>query len=186
MKKYLIAILFILLFTFCSRYFIFTKHIAKPNPLSYIYHKPIESVREKVIGVFSMDRFHSLNFIVGYDSVEQKMGNLTDNENRNHYFINPFWLDSSGDAETYYNWWGKLKLIPWYHIALDSLSANQTRITIDSDPKVEAGWKISSNHGIPYIIPWRVSVKPSTVEEYQIIKSLGDQLGEKQMPPIQR
>ncbi len=173
MKRYLILIGVILILVFCSRYFVFTRKIEKPNPLSCVYNAPIGHVREKVNEMFSDGKFHGLDFYV--------------KENHNHFFINWFgWFSSGQYSEIYYNWWGKLKLIPSYHIFLDSVSNSQTKITINSFPKVEAGTDFSLNHLLPYITSRKVEVKPSTIEEYEIIKTIGEQLGEKHMPEIQR
>jgi hypothetical protein len=148
--------------------------------MSYVYHVPIEKVRKNVIAMFSDYKFHKLEFEIGYDSLEKDMAKFTANENRNHYFINWFGWDSSGEySEIYYNCWGKLKLIPSYHIVLDSLSTDKTNITIESFPKVEAGTDFSLNHMLPYFTSRKVSVKPSTIEEYQIIRMIGEKCGEK-------
>lgn len=168
---------------FCTRYFVFTKHIEKLYPMYYVYHAPLDNVRNNVIAMFSNGKFHGLEFEIGYDSSERETNKITDNQNRNHFFINWFGWNSSGeDSKIYYNWWGKLKLIPSYHIILDSLSKNQTKITIESFPKVKAGTDFSLNHMLPYITSRKVNVMPSTIEEYEIIKRIGELSGETNMP----
>jgi hypothetical protein len=112
-----------------------------------------------------------------------EMLKLSENENKNHFFVNWFGWDSNGEkSEIYYNFWGKLNLIPSYHIILDSISINQTKISILSFPEVEAGYDLSMNHMLPYVTSRKVTVKPSTIEEYQIIKLIGEKSGEKNMP----
>ena len=157
-------------------------HLEKPKPMSYVYEIPIDQVRENVSAIFSNSKFHDLDFEVGYSYSEREINKIADNENKNHFFINWFAWNSSGEnSEIYYNWWGKLKLIPSYHIILDSLSNRQTKITIESFPKVIAGTDFSLNHMVPYITPRRVKVKPSTIEEYEIIRMIGGK-GERSMP----
>lgn len=125
---------------------------------------------------------HGLDFVIGYNSIKRETNKITYNGNRNHYFINWFGWKSSGESsKIYYNWWD-LKLIPSYHIILDSLSNSQTKITIESFPKVEAGTDFSLNHIQPYITSRKVNVKPSTVEEYEIIRMIGERCGEKKLP----
>ena len=82
---------------------------------------------------------------------------------------------------------GFLNLYPEYQIILDSLSPNQTTIKIESYPMVEIRRLINWDHFIPDgTFPDLVDVKPSTIEEYEIIKTIGDSLGEKNMPPVKR
>jgi hypothetical protein len=185
MKKYLVIIPFILILIFFTRYFVFTKHIKKQNPLSYVYNTPIFDVRENIRSIFSNGNFHGFDFEVGYDLIEKENNKISDNQNKNHFFINRFaWISSGENSKIYYNWWGPLKLIPCYHITLDSISENKTKITIQSFPKVIAGSDFSLNHGLPYITSRKVDVKPSTIEEYEIIKRIGALSGEKNMPVI--
>lgn len=152
--------------------------------MSYVYSVPIDQVRKSVNFIFSNGRFHSLDFQVGYNKMEKEVNNITDDKNNNHFFINWFGWDPSGEnSAIYYNWWGSLKLIPSYHIVLDSLSNTQTQIKIESFPKVKAGTEVSLNHFLPYFTSRKVNVKPSTIEEYEIIKLIGQQSGIKNMPP---
>ena len=183
MKKYIALIVIIIIILFSSRYIVITKHLEKRYPISYVYHVQIEKVRKKIFDIFSDYKFHNLELEIGFDSIESEMIKITENENRNHFFVNWFGWDSSGEySEIYYNCWGRLKLIPSYHIVLDSLSADKTKITIESFPKVEAGTDFSLNHMLPYVTSRKVNVKPSTIEEYQIIRMIGEKCGEKNMP----
>ena len=185
MKKYIVLTVIIILILFSSRYIVITKHLEKRYPMSYVYHASIEKVRQNVFDIFSDYKFHNLEFDIGYDSLECEMIKITENENRNQFFINWFGWDSSGEySEIYYNIWGKLKLIPCYHIFLDSLSINKTKITIESYPKVEAGTDFSLNHMLPYVTSRKVTVKPSTIEEYEIIRKIGEKCKEENMPII--
>lgn len=175
MKKYLLLIPVIAILIFVTRYFVFEKHIEKQMPMTYVYNIPIDVVRGNINAIFSNGKFHDLDFKVGYSSPEREINNITDNENKNHFFINWFgWFSSSEDSEIYYNWWGKLKLVPSYHIIVDSMANSQTKITVESFPKVIAGEDFSLNHGIPYITARKVEVKPSTIEEFEIIRMIGN------------
>ncbi len=185
MKRYLVLIFLIIVLIFSTRYLVFTKHIEKPYPMYYIYNAPIDEVRNNVSSMFSNGKFYGLDNEIGYNPIERETSKITDNENRNHFFINWFGWNSSGeDSKIYYNWWGKLKLIPSYHIILDSLSNSQTKITIESFPKVKAGTDFSLNHMLPYITSRKVNVKPSTIEEYEILLRIGKLVGEKDMPSL--
>ena len=177
----IVPVIIILIYT--TRYFVFTLHIEKLNPMSYVYKTSIDSVRRDISDFFSNGKFHDLDFEIGYNSSDREIYKIDSNDNKNHFFINWFgWNASEEDSKIYYNWWGKLKLIPSYHIILDSLSHNQTKITILSFPKVKAGSNFSFNHLLPYVTYRKVSVKPSSIEEYEIIRMIGERSGEKNMP----
>jgi len=152
--------------------------------MSYVYDAPIDDVRKNVNSIFSNGKFHGLDFQVGYNKTEKEIDKIADDKNKNHFFINWFGWESYGEnSSIYYNLWGGLKLIPSYHIILDSLSNTETRIRIESFPKVEAGTEVSLNHLLPYFTSRKVNVKPSTIEEYEVIKLIGQRSGVKNMPP---
>lgn len=185
MKKITIIISFLLLFSSC--YFKLTRHLAELNPMEYIYNFSINDVRKTVNNKFSDDKFCGIPFQVGYFGFDKNDSQITENENRNNFFLISNYWAPVGKSEMYYNWWGRLKLFPWYHIILDSISPNQTKIRIESEPKVKIGVSIEYNHGLPYRFgAYTVKVKPSTIEEYEIIKLIGEALGEKNMPEIKR
>jgi len=184
MKKILTIVILLAILVLCSRYLIFSKHIPKPNPLTYTYDFPIELVRKKVSETFSSGASQGMYVEIGYNKAESQLNGISPNENRNNFFINRIGFISSGESIMYYNFWGRLTLYPSYHIILDSISETRTRIRIESFPKVKTGPKIETNHGIPYLSSYRVYVKPSTIEEYEIIRSIGNFLGQKNMPPV--
>ena len=89
-------------------------------------------------------------------------------------------------SRIYYNWWNdSLYFYPEFTIVLDSISVNKTKIRIESEIKVKAGLTFDTNHGIPYIVAYKRKVSHSTIEEYEIIKNIGDILGQRKMPSIQ-
>ena len=119
---------------------------------------------------------------MGYDD---KLSKIPGNEHRQNLILESN-LVSAGRSEIYYNWWGRLKLYPTYHIILDSVSDHRTRIIIASEPKVKTGLGLDTNHGIPYVSAHITKVKPSTIEEYEIIQLIGEVLNQKGMPNIIR
>lgn len=180
------TITLIVFLTFLSGcYFKISKTLPELNPIEYNYNFPIGEVRKTIDNIFSESKFHGLFFKIGYWGID-----TLNPENKNNFFLEydiDFYSDSKIKSEIYYNWWGYLKLFPHYHIVLDSISFNQTKIKIISYPKVKTGLALDYNHGIPSAIgPFLVEVKPSTIEEYEIIKMIGDALGEKNMPEIKR
>ncbi|MBK0378830.1 hypothetical protein [Mucilaginibacter segetis] len=176
---YLTAILIVCVVIYATRYLVYKKQLKDIKLVSYVYKHPIIQVREEVVRMFSDERYHGLDMTQGYNSSESDLLKISQSDNLNHFFINWFAWYSGGESELYYNWWGKLKYIPKYHIVLDSISNDQTKIEIQSFPKVEAGTQFSLNHGLPYVTSRKVEVKPTTIEEYEIIKRIGKALGEK-------
>lgn len=186
MKKYIFLLISIVIVIVLSKYLILKKHLDRPNPTYYVYDVSIDKVRENIISIFSNRKFHNLDFKIGYNLPEIEIAKITEGENKNHFFINWFGWNSSGeDSKIYYNWWGTLKLIPKYHIILDSITKSRTKITIESFPKVKTGIDISFNHGVPYFTSFKASVAASTIEEYEIIRLIGIKSGETNMPVVE-
>jgi len=98
MKKFLTVIISCAVLVLVSHYFIFSKTIPKPNPLSYKYDFPIGLVREEIYHKFSNDRFFGMYFESGYNRVESSFNKLLPNENRNNFFINWYGMSSAGKS----------------------------------------------------------------------------------------
>lgn len=144
------------------------KHLSKDNPLEYIYNFPVDKVRHKIKDEITKGR----------------LGETAKFDNYNEILLNWYGVFSVGKSEIYYNWFGRFKLYSSYRIILDSVSNDCTKIRVESHPVIQTGYYFETSHGIPILAPLREEVDPSTVEEYEIIKMIGDDLGEKNMPPI--
>ena len=182
MNKNIFIVFIIIFFSGC----VLTKYQAELNPLFFNFNAPIEDVRKEVIEQFSERKYKSLPLQEGYSESHREYFKLSELENRNHFFLNKYGEYTTGKSEYYRNFWGKkLELYPSYHIVLDSISENQTTIEIISVPRVKRKG-IDTNHGIPIYNTWEEQVKPSTIEEYEIIMLIGEALGEKNMPEVKR
>lgn len=74
-----------------------------------------------------------------------------------------------------------------YYLTIDSITENKTKVSIISYHQVRTGWKIGITHGgIPWIEETFDEVEASTLEEYEILLTIGEALGEKDMPLIKR
>jgi|GEM_PF-2516999 len=182
MKKYFLLFILLLITLFLSRYIVLIKPVDELYPMSYVYKSSANEIRKVLIETFSNSKFYGLDCQIGYDSIGRELVHVTEKENRNHFFINWNSWESSGEvSKIYYNLFGRLKLIPSYHIILDSISDMQTKLIIISFPKVKAGLSFSQNHLMPYITSRHVNVLPSTIEEYEILFNIGQKVGEKNM-----
>lgn len=187
MKKLFFIILSVLFLSSC--YFKLTRKLPEKNPMEYVYNFPIFEVRKAIKINFSDNKFHGLSYNYGQvEYINKSLGSVTLQGDQNNIILEydfDFYTHSKIKSEIYYNWWGRLKLYPHYHISLDSISPNKTKISVMSSPKIKTGIAIGYNHGLPSTIgPYLVDVKPSTIEEYKIIKTIGDALNEKDMPAI--
>lgn len=88
-----------------------------------------------------------------------------------------------GESQVYYKDGQPLIYNADFHIHISSLGAHKTRVEIFTyDSSVVTGVDLSwSPHGSSFI---SVKVDPTTIEEYQILLGIGDQLGTKNMPPL--
>jgi hypothetical protein len=180
MKNINIIIIFIsVLFTSC--YFKLTHKQNEINPTEYLFDFPINQVRDSILSGFCCYKYQKMNFSHGV--IGSESDSISGEENKNTFFLGQLYT-SSGKSHIYYNWWGRLNLYSEFRISLDSISTNKTKVKIDSRLEVKTGLKIAINHFLPYLTAHKEKVKASTIEEYQIIKSLGDILGQENMPNI--
>ena len=187
MKNLILIILSIIFLSSC--YFKLTKKLPEKNPMEYIYNFSIYEVRNIIKSNFSDNKFYGLSYNCGQVKyINESLGSVKLPGNQNNIILEydfDFYTHSKIKSEIYYNWWGRLKLYPHYRISLDSISPNKTKISVMSSPKIKTGIAIGCNHGFPSSFgPYLVDVKPSTIEEYKLIKTIGDSLKEKDMPSI--
>jgi hypothetical protein len=88
-----------------------------------------------------------------------------------------------GESQIYFKDGKSLLYYADFHIHLVAIDANKTRVEITTyDSFILAGLDKSwSPHGPSRIC---VEVAPTTIEEYQILRELGEELGTKNMPPL--
>lgn len=154
----------IMVFSITSCGIVLSRKLVKKNPLSYQFDFPIDTVRNKVENIKYLDR----KFI-------QNKGN----ENKFE-----LWCFYGGKSKLYHNLCNDLLISGSFYIVLDSISKFTTNVRIESDLEVVSGFTISTNHGIPIFVDLFHKVKPSSIEEYEILKIIGIELGQKDMPEI--
>lgn len=165
-KKFYILLkitLFIVIFM-SSCGLVLTRELEKTNPVEYQFDFPLDTVRNKI------------------EKIEYLGQKITHSEYyKDKFVLMCFYCDKS---KLYYNLCGNLKMYAVFNIYMDSISKNITNVRIESLIYVISGYTINTNHGIPYIDNWDHKVKQSTIEEYEILKIIGDSLKQKNMPEI--
>lgn len=182
MNHYKIIIIFVGIFL-SSCYFKLSHKLNELNPTEYYFDAPISQVRKTIRDTLCCIKRQNMSIHPYLFEYRSTFFQTFVEENRNMFSFGDLLL-SSGKSQMYYNWWGRLALYSRFTIKLDSISMNKTKIKIESITRVKTGLTFSTNHGIPYIIPYTQDVKSSTIEEYQIIKTIGEALGQKNMPDV--
>ena len=150
------------------------KELTNPNPTNYIFEANIEQVR---IAIVNNTEKYKKNWMSLWSKKEDKKIRL-------HTDIKTdAWLNCFGnfDSKVYYKRGKPLPYSANFHIHLDSISENKTKVEIFTlNPEIVLGVIMygGMGHGHPRV----KEVLPSTMEEYEILLAIGEQLGEIGMP----
>ncbi|WP_291530026.1 hypothetical protein [Bacteroides sp. UBA939] len=145
-----------------------------PNPTSYIFDASIEQVRIAIVNNAEKIRWYHL-----WSEIEDK-------ETIHYTDIKmDAWLNCHGGgnnvlSKIYFRFGKPLPYFVEFHLHLDSISEHKTKVEIFTlDPEIFL-FGIGYGH-----IGFSRSKKvpPSTIEEYEILLAIGEQLGERDMPP---
>jgi len=151
----------------------YEKKLDNPNLTSYIFNANIEQVR---IAIVNNDEEYEEKHLYLWSEVEDK--EITSHTD----FKKEVLLARFDDIESkiYFRFGKPLLYTVEFNIHLDSISENKTRVEIFTlEPKI-----FIFGFGAGHIgINREKEVPPSTIEEYEILLSIGEQLGEKGMPP---
>lgn len=145
------------------------RKLVKPNPTTYIFNAPIAQVRAAIrdaTGIYPCPPSAALCLDLGPPS------------NGTEYDFVQLELTKSD----VYHWLGKpLEYKAEYHVFVSSASDSQTRIDVRTvEAQVRIGPSFTFHGGDTY--EW---VAPTTIEEYRILLTIGDKVGEQGMPPLQ-
>ena len=151
------------------------KELTNPNnPTSYIFEANIEQVRIAIVN--NTERYKENWMSLWSKEEDKKIIFHTD-------IKEDAWLNSFGniDSKIYFKNGNPLPYSVSFHIHLDSVSENRTNVEIFTlNPKIFRWGILYGNIGHGYA--HMEEVPPSTIEEYEILLSIGEQLGEKGMP----
>jgi len=178
MKK-LYLILFILLVS-CNTKFIALKMPAK-NPTSFIFNANMSDIKKTIKLNFSKLEFNDmiLRFKENSNSFSEDIFKIETNKNDAYLYSN-----SPINSSLYFKDTIPLLYSTSFHIHIDSIDDNHTLVKIITiEPQIIVGliwYEFGSIHRNADV---RI-VKPSTVEEYEILLRIGNTLGEKEMSAI--
>ena len=204
----LVCCLFIFVYYLYLSVSIETKKLSQKNPTSYTFNGNLEQVRKKIISAidFPSDFDVPFPFKNSQNAISSKVKrNLifhdckasddsclgTDKQKLQEIFKkkenqNDIYLVNDGSrmySTTYYVGGKPLEFNMEFHIHLEAIADNKTRVTIlPVNPTVLHGYGGRGLHGAR--LKKKVPVEPTTVEEYQLLRYLGLASGEKDMPEV--
>ena len=148
------------------------KKLDNPNPTSYIFDADIEQVRIAIVN--NAEKYEKNKMYLWSISEDKEIIFHTDIKEDAwlHHFNNRY-------SKIYFRFGKPLIYFVEFRIHLDSISEKKTKVEIFTlDPEI-----FLFGVGVGQIGYSRTKkVSPSTIEEYEILLSIGEQLGEKGMP----
>lgn len=170
MQKTLIGLLFITISVLTIGCYSKEK-LQSPNPTSYVFDAGIEDVRKAILTRVedSLDGY-TVYAKEDYDNDILSKNIKNDALLRNHYDVK---------SKMFFRFGNPLPYSPEFIIHLDSISEKKTNVVVyTSDTTIVVG-----GIGVPHFgYTWEKKVSPSTIEEYEILLLIGQQLGQEGMP----
>ena len=170
MQKTLIVLLFITISVLTIGCYSKEK-LQSPNPTSYVFDAGIEDVRKAILTRVedSLDGY-TVYAKEDYDNDILSKNIKNDALLRNHYDVK---------SKMFFRFGNPLPYFPQFIIHLDSISEKKTNVVVyTSDTTIVVG-----GIGVPHFgYTWEKKVSPSTIEEYEILLLIGQQLGQEGMP----
>ena len=170
MQKTLIGLLFITISVLTIGCYSKEK-LQSPNPTSYVFDAGIEDVRKAILTRVedSLDGY-TVYAKEDYDNDILSKNIKNDALLRNHYDVK---------SKMFFRFGNPLPYSPEFIIHLDSISEKKTNVVVyTSDTTIVIG-----GIGVPHFgYTWEKKVSPSTIEEYEILLLIGQQLGQEGMP----
>ncbi len=169
MQKTLIGLLFITISVLTIGCYSKEK-LQSPNPTSYVFDAGIEDVRKAITRVEdSLDG----NTIYAKEDYENDI--FSKNIKNDALLVNICDVKS----KMFFRFGKPLPYFPEFIIHLDSISEKKTNVVVyTSDTTIVIG-----GIGVPHFgYTWEKKVSPSTIEEYEILLLIGQQLGQEGMP----
>ena len=170
MQKTLIGLLFITISVLTIGCYSKEK-LQSPNPTSYVFDAGIEDVRKAILTRVedSLDGY-TVYAKEDYDNDILSKNIKNDALLRNHYDVK---------SKMFFRFGNPLPYFPEFIIHLDSKTKKKTNVVVyTSDTTIVVG-----GIGVPHFgYTWEKKVSPSTIEEYEILLLIGQQLGQEGMP----
>jgi hypothetical protein len=169
------------------------------NPTSYIFHVPINKLRDTIKSDFIIDRAKDINDLMNVQDISVKTWNILTS---NDYNISKkakdifekednkldLYLYSSTNpiisySRMYKRFWKKLEYRAEFQLHFILLNDNETKIEIITHNPRVLYWSLRIFNWGHSFVNYR-SVEPTTIEEYEILLRIGNLIGEKDMPPL--
>lgn len=172
---------FLVIITGCNKYYEWK--IDKPNPTSYCFDTNVKQIQKMILEGLGDYKYNNLVLYFKNDSTAisniENIFEVVENSN-DAYLLNIEYMKS----KTYYKRDEPLLYIANFHIHLDSLEENKTCVKIITiNPRIITGSMPGIGDNFQLGAANFKSVPPSTIEEYEILLIIGNQLGQKGMPP---
>ena len=169
MQKTLIGLLFITISVLTIGCYSKEK-LQSPNPTSYVFDAGIEDVRKAITRVED-----SLDGNTVYAKEDYENDIFSKNIKNDALLVNICDVKS----KMFFRFGKPLPYFPEFIIHLDSISEKKTNVVVyTSDTTIVIG-----GIGVPHFgYTWEKKVSPSTIEEYEILLLIGQQLGQEGMP----
>ena len=201
MIKTVIAILTVALVTVsCTRGVsrIQTRSLPSPNPTSYLFPLPLAEVHARALEAFSLEQ-QDKQPMFAYPTNSTFSGNILSAEcSTNAAFAEAIFRDPANANDIYLHSFGMpfeaspvycgrnggLPFVAAFHLHLTDSGSNTLVNVTALDTLVFNGWRFGIGRSGPGYVVFRVKVKPTTVEEYTILRYLGRSLGITNMPDV--
>jgi hypothetical protein len=187
MKKYIIKVGILLMFFFLASCYS-TSQIAKKiptNPTSYIYSSNISQVNKAVVKSYYKLQYRGGKIDKAIDTIiisSKAKEIFRNNNNKNDFYFSGGFFPES---KVYFNC--NDFPLPYYsdfHIHIIEIDSNQIKIDIYTyNSKIVVGTKLLPSP--PHFVRQEKTkdVSPTTIEEYNILLSIGEELGIKEEMP---
>lgn len=153
------------------------------NPTEYIFNASLTKVKSAIQLEFDHHNFKRMNiaFKGSFYPDSTKLFDQPGNEDDYCLYSN---LNSIGKSRIFYKGSEFLEYFADFHLHLDQIGVESTRIEIITlNPRIIIGREILPN--IHAVRPDKYhDVKPSTIEEYEILLKIGKAIGQEDMPEL--
>jgi len=163
----------------------FTCKLDRENPTSYIFNKDVEFIKETIKEKLGKKEFKRMSLCYnGKTYCNAVSGGILKSKSN----INDFYLYSHtniGRTKKYRSLFCHSKYEASFHIHIEYIEKDKTRITINTiNPEIKVGYEFKRGDGHGFIQPRYKEIKPTTIEEYELLLLIGKYLGEENMPNL--
>jgi hypothetical protein len=174
-----------------------TRVLSSPNPTSYSFPFPLEQVYTNALDAFSIEH-QARDPVFGRSKVADHLEGLFSECATNAVFGEAVFRDPANAqdiylhsmhspfvmSQVYHGRYGNLPFIATFRVHLSGMGANTTVSVAAADTEVVNGTKFGIGPCGPGQGNNYEPVKPTTVEEYTILRYLGSYLGVTNMPEV--